>query len=28
MLVFKPENVAQMEATASEDGLRADLIPA
>jgi nucleotide-binding universal stress UspA family protein len=28
MLVFKPENVAQMEATASEDGVRADLIPA
>jgi nucleotide-binding universal stress UspA family protein len=28
MLVFKPENVAQMEAKASEDGVRADLIPA
>jgi nucleotide-binding universal stress UspA family protein len=28
MLVFKPENVAQMGETASEDGVRADLIPA
>jgi len=28
MLVFKPENVAQMGASASEDGIRADLIPA
>jgi nucleotide-binding universal stress UspA family protein len=28
MLVFKPENVAEMGASPSEDGVRADLIPA
>ncbi len=28
MLVFKPDNVAEMETSPSEDGVRADLIPA